>query len=1089
MSKHLRGQVPDNPGELFGESSERPRKVGYRFTEKAYGAIAPEETSSAAKLADSAIAPIVAAARGYWTAQNTREFDQMMNDAQISKRSPQRTETKPTLDEGADVLAMPWYSIKEIGKDHPQPKAYQWRPSVPRKGKDGKANKYETPPGPNSNAAVKIQMPLDIHPSTPGEWIASAPKVIFAEGLLKGDAALSAYLAWAGADSKLLGYTGSDARTKLMEFMDSIDADDRILIIRPTSVTTFLTDKTFHTQIDFEGREVWVGVDGDVSVNPRVWDQTSRFFEHCTKSGASNVMLLAPKGDEDAKDGLDDFLSHTGDFDDLLGHLQPRLPERPVIEGEELPAGAWRISEDGTFCERKNESKDSDGNITGFTWSKTGINYGAVITDYIIHRDPTDAEMRSGLMDPDKESPRDMVELRFSWKKEGSVRTADVQIPMKLLGQAPDQWLRNDEAWVPRSLLSLPGFPPRGSDAMDFMDAVRRASDHATHQVHWRRNGWVPVPESSPAFIVGEDVIAADDRSLPYIHSGVTSEEVGTLDQFGIGGPEDELVPHPGGGLGEWVEAEPSSDGKAVLNYVPDERQEAAEKRRQIAEDAAKVRYLLFDNKPFTYDAYPAIILATAMRPLMVVAEAQQMASLYIYGEKGRGKTMSAEFIMNFWASASSGFIGQKSGSVSDTPVAKETSVARTPIWFMDDLAPTGSQQAYEKKEREVAETIRNVFNRTAKARSTINLKSRELNKPYAQLIVTAENPLSDPSAAERTMRLPFRNGTLSPKEEGRTKLVEREAKTGVFARMTRHFAEWMVQKVAAEGWAEVREETERHFLAAADRAEAEIVARGGNHDTANRDGKVAAEMTVPLVYFHEFLQEAGVVWEDLMAGFIEEVVTDDDGNPTTMVMSHSLEELSPSGNSEETPTASYHLVEAVWEHTAEISAASAGSSPGARLMTALRTMLRSGKAHISNPTGTGMPPVLESEAGEDEDASGSPRINAQLGWTMRSAGEWQSNGTNIGELVKKDCGYVIFFDPQSAFTAAQDNYRGDLIKGGESRDAMWGSLEAKGYSTGKVRGISKETGGRRWWKTKAGGTQVTGIPIHLNTVLDTEPD
>lgn len=1052
----------------------------YRFTEEAYGALAPKGTSAAAKLSDSAIAPVVASSRRYWTAQTPREFDHMMNDAQISKTSAQRTRIKPTLDKGADVLVMPWYSIRDIGKNHPQPKAYQWRPSDPRKNKDGTVNKYETPPGPNSNAKVKVQMPLDIHPATPAEWVTDAPKMLFAEGMLKGDAALSAYLAWAGADEELLGYTGFDAREKLTEFMESIDAEDRVLVIRPTSVTTFMADKTFHSQIDLENREVWVGVDGDVSVNPKVWDQVSKFFDHCTKSGASNVMLLAPKGQENAKDGIDDFLSHTGDFDDLLGHLQPRLPERPVVEGEDLPAGAWRISEDGTFCERKNESKDTEGNITGFTWSKTGINYGAVITDYIIHRDPTDAEMRSGRMDPDKESPRDMVELRFRWKQEGSIQTADVQIPMKLLIQTPDQWCRNDNTWIPRKLVSLPGFPPRGSDGIDFMDAVRRASRHAANQVYWRRNGWVPVPEGSPAFIVGEDIIASDGRSLPYIHSGVTTDEVGTYDQFGIGGPEEQFVPHPGGSLGEWEYQE--EDGRLTMSWKPDEREEAEEKRAQIAEDAERVRFLLFDNKPFTHDAYPAIVLATAMRPLLV--SDTPMASVYIYGEKGRGKTMTAEFIMNFWASASSGFVGQKSGSVSDTPVAKETSVARMPIWFMDDLAPTGSQQAYEKKEREVAETIRNVFNRTAKARSTINLKARELNKPYAQLIVTAENPLSDPSAAERTVRLPFRNGTLAPKEEGRTKLVEREAKTGVFARMTRHFAEWMVQKVAAEGWSEVREETEALFLTAADRAEKEIIARGGNADTANRDGKIAAEMTVPLLFFDDFLQESGVVWEDLMAGFIDEVITDEDGNPQKLVLAHSRSELNPEEDSEDSPDPIYHLVEAVWDHIAETSAASAGSSPGARLMTALQTMLRSGKAHIANPAGTGGPPIIEADSDDAEMQSWAPRINSQLGWTMRSAGQWQPNGTQIGELVQKDCGYVIFFDPQSAFTAAQDNYRGDLIKSGEDLGQMWQSLEAKGFTTGKVRGINKDTGGRRWWKTTAGGTQVKGVPVHLNTVL-----
>lgn len=1078
-SAHLRGQAPDDARELMGERPKRKRATAYRFHEDAYGAVAPEGTAAAAKLSDSAIAPIVAAARGYWTATTPKEFDELMNEAKIAPNSHQRTATKPTLNQGHDVLAMPWYSVKQLGTDHPKPKAYQWRPSKQRVDPDGQAAKYEFPPGPKSGKKNWVRVPLDIHPATPVSWADNAPKILFAEGMLKGDAALSAYLAWAGADSKLLGYTGADARAKLIEFMETIDEADRVLIVRPTSVTTFLNDSALLKSVDFEDREIWVGVDGDVDTNAMVWDEATRFFDYSVKEGASNVLLLAPKGQQNAKDGIDDFLSHTGDWNDLLGHLSPNLPVRPESDDDDLPEGAWRIAEGGTHCEVKRVFKEEHV-VDTTAWVPTNVNYGARITSYIIHRDPTDAEMRSGILDEDKESPQDMVELRFRWKQEGAERTADVQLPMKLLMQTPDQWARNDDAWIPRRLAALPGFPPRGSDGIDFMDAVRRASTRAPHQVHWRRNGWVPVPDSSPAFIVGDDVIAADEQTLPFIHSGVTTSDVGTYSQFGIGGPPDEFIPHPGGHLGLWKPVE-TSDDCLKLAWHPDEREEAADKQAQIAEDIARMKKLLFDDEPFTYLSYPAIVLATAMRPLLVTDTPR--ASLYIYGEKGRGKTMTAEFVMNFWASESSGFKGKASGAVIDTPVVKETSVARMPIWLMDDLAPTGSQQAYEKKMREVAEIIRNVFNRAGKGRSTINLKARELNMPYAQLIVTAENPLTDPSASDRTIRLPIRNGTLSPKDEGKTAAVEDEAPTGLFARITRHFAEWTVQRVAAMGWTEFRAWTEDILSKATKRSEEEILARRGNPDTVTRDARIAAELMTTLLVFEQFLKQSGVVWEDLMAGHVIEVATDEDDNPTEITYGSSLEELT----SDDPPKAHHKLVEAVWDHIAEMSAASAGSSPGSRLMTALRTMLYSGRAHIANPSDPGMPPILPGDKDNEELNSRAPGLNASLGWTGTGPDGPQPRGDVIGELVEKDSGYIVILDPQSAFSAAERNYRGDLIKGGETGDALWESLVAKGYTTGEVKGINKDTGGRRWWKAKVGGKVVRGVPIFLNTLIDGE--
>ena len=158
-------------------------------------------------------------------------------------------------------------------------------------------------------------------------------------------------------------------------------------------------------------------------------------------------------------------------------------------------------------------------------------------------------------------------------------------------------------------------------------------------------------------------------------------------------------------------------------------------------------------------------------------------------------------------------------------------------------------------------------------------------------------------------------------------------------------------------------------------------------------------------------------------------------------------------------------------------------------MMTALRSLLRSGKAHIANSAATGGPPIIEADSGDSEMQSWAPRINSQLGWTMHNGGEYQSHGTKIGELVQKSCGYVVLFYPQEAYTAAYDNYRGDLIKGGESRDGMWDAVIAANHTfTEADSGFYKRGNGSRWFYTKIGGKESPQmVPISLSTLLDTD--
>ncbi|MBS2540289.1 hypothetical protein KGQ20_46905, partial [Catenulispora sp. NF23] len=147
--------------------------------------------SGAYKLADSGVAPLVAAARGYSRIDKTN-YDQMARKMQVEGNSKQGKRFKRTLSApGKDGMLMPWYSLAGIMKavregEKPVPHTYQVRPEFPEDNEAGKPLKYEF--------VSNVGTPLDLHPAIPTDWIDTTPVVMFAEGMLKGDSALSAYL-------------------------------------------------------------------------------------------------------------------------------------------------------------------------------------------------------------------------------------------------------------------------------------------------------------------------------------------------------------------------------------------------------------------------------------------------------------------------------------------------------------------------------------------------------------------------------------------------------------------------------------------------------------------------------------------------------------------------------------------------------------------------------------------------------------------------------------------------------------------------------------------------------------------------------
>lgn len=1057
--KHLRDQVPDDARELMGERPSRSRVMHYRFTSEAYGAVASPglKGGAAEKLSDSAVAPIVAAARGYRTITDAKGFKEFMDEVGVDRNAGQRR-LKSTFAEGnQDVLVMPWHSTEDITHDRAEPTAYQWRPADPRKGKDGEPVKYETPTG------EIVDLPLDIHPSTPKEWLTEAPTVLMAEGMLKGDAALSAFLAAHDADAELLGYTGPDAREKLREFMESMDPEDRILIARPSSVTTFHNNANFYNAVPARDRDFWLGVDADVAKNGMVWQQTQLAYARLKSKHAKSVNLLAPQGLEDSKAGIDDFLSHFGDWTDLLSHLAGQLPDKPEESDEDLRDGAWRVSEDGTFCEMKKVHTSSSGS-SWVDWIRT-VDFAATVTSFIIRRTPTDNEMRTGILAEDTFSKEDEVEILFKWEKAGNVETAKVVMPADVMDLSVESW-GSKGALIPHNLRMHPNWPPRGNDGVAFMEAVRRASERQEQHVYWKRNGWVPVAGSTPAFLIGDDIVCADEEAAIATHSDVSAADINSYSSYGIGGDPEVLIRDTGEPLGEW---ETVSEGEetTTMRYTPNEDKQTADKRAQIIEDTQRAKALLFDSGAWTNPAHPALMFATALRPCIPTPEAWPQAPLYIYGGKSQGKSMTAEYLMSFWGSATTGYRGFTSGQATATPADLEISIGTMPIWLADDLPPSVSRTKAMKEEDAINNVVRSSFNQQARTRRRPDLSARKSMDPYAQLIITAENELSIPSAWDRLNTIYLAPGSLHPDRQVTDDIADAAAEDGLFARITYHFVEWAVKKISEHGWKSFTDAVEAIRTSEEKKAAAELSDRGLKSSSIKRSSILVREMTTVLTLFERFLNEAGTSWDILRS-------------PSSTFDAETLEATSTKDAKNREPSV---LKQAIYKHTAETRIETEAQRPGQLMVEALRQALSSGLAHVLAAEDPHRPPITVD--GEDA-AHSSMSDNVVLGWKPRND-ELQPSGQQIGWLIERDGEPVILFFTDEAFRLVSEKLD-DLVRPGSQPRSTWRSVYGEGFIDRRIAAKdSRNPSYVRQIKRPGDKRPTRGAPIRLKVLQDPE--
>lgn len=291
------------------------------------------DTPDITKLLDSAIAPLVAAARGYvGITRKTRDVVGRIADmSPEADRDKERHKCLTTSTKLGSALIMPWYSLARVIKgdgerqdatSFMQASTFQARPqNLGDKASTGA--KYLFVKGEKTV--------MDIHPSTDLGHINNSKTILFAEGLLKADAALSAYLAKYATPQELRSTARGDsirARAMLRLIFERIPAEERVLIVGITSNFGWSGKQSEWQLLDVADREVWIGMDADVRTKLSVYDAAARLKNLLETKDAAKVRLLdlpAVAGN----DGLDDvFATGAYTFDDLRGMLTG-LPERP----------------------------------------------------------------------------------------------------------------------------------------------------------------------------------------------------------------------------------------------------------------------------------------------------------------------------------------------------------------------------------------------------------------------------------------------------------------------------------------------------------------------------------------------------------------------------------------------------------------------------------------------------------------------------------------------------------------------------------------------------------------------------------------
>ncbi len=972
--------------------------------------------SGAAKLADSGVAPLVAAARGYAKIDSTN-FTAEMKKMDMKQTTTQGKRLKRCIiGENSDAMQMPWYSVADLQSadrrnEKVGPFTYQVRPAMPENNEHGKPIKYEFKP--------MTGTPLDVHPATPVDWIDTTPVVMFAEGMLKGDAAMSAYLRSQGIDWDGLSFDDTFNATKRMrKLMEAIPEADRVLIVSIAGINNAHQTPVDWREIDLKNREGWIAFDADLETNPLVHAAAKKLYEHLDeKSRMKTIKFLNPtvtSGDNGsmAKAGVDDYLATTGDWKMLLRQLTTTMPPAPARSADERP-GSFRVSKDGYSVEECVPINNGPGGtLSGYRWDAR-LQLGGRILFMEKRRQVTDEELETGVFNRNaKTAPEDSrTSLEVTWQSDGVGDSAVIEGPNRILNDPPADWMKIG-AEVPDNLLLNGEWPPRAARGDAWIRAVKGNRPHdQTSKTRWMQMGWVPVENDVPVFIVGNQVVGGELSGAAM--AGIDKEALPVAESYGVG--TDRLD-------GSWDDAE----------Y-----------RKQVETDFRAVIEAYITAGAWTDQSAAVLVLAGGLRPTVPL---RPRTTLFFWGPKGTGKSYSAQACMYFWARRKSSWQdGSLPGSAKDTQAYTENAIAHTPIWVIDDLAPSAVKKQAEAEDAKLSDITRAIFNNATKGRMNADMTSRKVNKPIAQLIITAENELTTPSVKERLIPVFIGKGKLHPDRGKTDRIISMASQDGTQARFTSHVIRY-IRHVASNyrgGWAGYMQHLEQIRdnvkFSVAD-VMRELGASGGSLE---RTSTLASDVLLSLSVLQEMAAELGME-EEFVSQF------DVDG-----------------------------LCDSVIRLVTDAHAENQQSAPGASLIRALSSLLSSGGAHVIAGDDPTRPPITGNEQGEG-------LMNDRLGWKPGGAdGSLRPVGPTIGTIVTVGGRRVILFDRNTAFSKAAAAYP-TLIQHEHGVGAAWASVWDENYASTSVKREKRKNGKvLNTVRPGNGDNRVSGVPVDVETILN----
>jgi hypothetical protein len=973
--------------------------------------------SGAVKLASSGIAPLVMAARGYESVAEPQAKDFSKRNAIGDGRSKRGQQFNACFRDGGDLLSMPWYSVdQQVHHEEnliaSSPVSIQIRPQNPRKNEKGKLVKYEFLTG--------SETVLDFHPAVTREWSASAPKVLLAEGLLKGDATLSALLRAHVDESELL-LTEKDnnklyAKLRLARLLNTIPAHERVAVVSLAGVGNWKSNPEW-AEIQMKDKDVYVAFDGDVSLNWNVWtmaDQLFRLIEG-PKHGHPHLLLLDQNSaaveammDGETGLGLDDFFHHVGewsDFDSMITEDFPVRPARPM----EMSLGEWRVTADGNGVEEC-AAVNSDSDSKDVHWVRR-YDIGGRILFSETRRAATDDELATAVFGSGvDESEYDVrASVQIKWRDTVAEKDIVVEVtgPHTFLGYAPADWDKRG-AVIPKALMFHPQWPPK--KGLEWLGAIKSAGDGTVEdRTTWSTMGYVPVQDSmTPAFIAGNSIIALEEDSKARIRAGVGDADLTGARKFG---------------LSDVFTGEDYTDPSGLFDLRDDIR--------------SVVDAYVGALTPWKTKEAAACILAMGLRPSIPLPTA---IVSYLVGPPAQGKSWTARMIMAFWQSVAGTWESNLPGSANDTFASTEKAVSQTPIWVADDLAPQSDRRAAEMMESSIGTMIRGVFNRQGKRRMNYDMTSKVTPNPMALLILTAENEHSVPSIRERVVSIDF----TGLRDEGMNTMENLSYSELTASRVNAAVIRMFLKMGEADKWESVvqymRNERENGVKA----SKSILAELGVGKGDSTRPSGIIADLALGLSGLGMLAAELGM--KDIAAMFTWE----EGGLLRDVATQVSLSQRNKSNN-----------------------------APGRVLLDCIADLLATGYGHIANINDPTSPPITQGDnqtgsnvsLGWQADANGVLRPRGQtIGWFTRV----NVAPVNGGDAVQEE---IIAID-RSAFNIAQKTYPA-RIQFGSSATTAWKNVWDSGLIHPAYQQRRPASGVTHQFRTST-LTKVNAIPLNF---------